>query len=164
MKTTILVSLLCLGSLCSFAQFQYTTKDHPILKENVRIPVTPAFDGPYTVVSDTPCYMYIRHGLYVLDCPGIYFPPEKTADEDNIAAYVPATGEITVQGEKTYSGYYPGQTALRRDPDMPANAVPAWPSTPYIPLYDPPCYRYVDKHGLSVMECHGLQFPPEDKK
>ncbi len=57
MKTTILVSLLCLGSLCGFAQFQYTTKDHPILKENVRIPVTPAFDGPYTVVSDTPCYM-----------------------------------------------------------------------------------------------------------
>ena len=164
MKTTILVSLLCLSSLCGSAQFQYTTKDHPILRQGERIPVTPAFDGAFTVVTDTPCYMYIsKHGLYVVDCPGVWFPPEKRTADEGVAVYQPATGDITVQGEKSYSGYYPGKTALRRDPEMPANAVPAYPTSPYIPLYDPPCYRYIDKKGVSVMECHGLQFLPDKK-
>ena len=49
-------------------------------------------------------------------------------------------------------------------PNMPANAVPAWPKTAYTPLEDPkcpPCYEYVSQHGTLRMECFYLQFPPE---
>jgi len=182
MKTTVLISLLCLAAVSSNAQyeFQYSTKDHPPLKADAKpIPVRPAFDGPYTVVTDTPCTMYKRHdGLYIVNCPGIYFPPEKEpvgvavnpkpasqqTDEET------ATGGIRVERENAYSGYLPDRQTFCRadlnycrvDPQMPANAVPAWPkNTSYIMLQDPPCYEYINKHGLKIMECHGLRFPPE---
>ncbi len=159
MKTTLIISLLCLASLGSYAQTEYTTKNLPPLVNNGKaIPVTPAFDEPFTVVTDNPCYAYKRHGLVVLECPGVWFTPEKKTIQETTVTVVKPNGEIRVQTEGTYMGYYP---KLKSDPDMPANAVPAYPTSPYIPLYDPPCYTYKTKSGLEVMECHGLLFPPE---
>ena len=50
-----------------------------------------------------------------------------------------------------------------RDPDMPANAVPAWPKSAYtpVPAQDAscaPCYEYKNKHGFLIMECPFLVF------
>lgn len=57
-------------------------------------------------------------------------------------------------------------TVCKRDPNMPANAKPAWPKSDYTPTQDPscaPCYTYTRKSGLKVMECPFLLFPPEHK-
>ena len=54
----------------------------------------------------------------------------------------------------------------KRDPNMPANAKPAWPKSAYTPTQDPscaPCYTYTRKSGLKVMECPFLLFPPEHR-
>ncbi|MCW3121503.1 MAG: hypothetical protein JWQ38_995 [Flavipsychrobacter sp.] len=153
MKTTILISLLCLGSLAGNAQtqFQYSTKDNPPLVNNgKRIPVNPAFDAPFKVVSDTPCYMYKKNGLVVVDCPGVWFTPQTVTNED-----------INVQSQGTYMGNYPESKV---EAPIPANAVPVYPKGAYTPLTDgAPCYQYKTKKGLQVMECHGLWFPPESK-
>ena len=52
-----------------------------------------------------------------------------------------------------------------KDPDMPKNAVPAWPKSAYTPVGNPkcaPCYQYKNKHGLTIMECPFLVWPPAD--
>jgi hypothetical protein len=46
-------------------------------------------------------------------------------------------------------------------PEAPVNAVPATPSSPYVALQNPPCYKYVSRRGLKVMECPGARFLPE---
>ncbi len=159
MKTTIIISLLSLVSIGGYAQSQYTTKDIPPLENNGKIVlVTPVFDKPFTVVSDPACYMYKRHGVVVLECPGVVFTPEKIVREQNYVHAIQPNGNIWIESESAYSGNYP---APRPDPDMPANAVPAKPSVPYVPSLDPPCYKYTDNHGREVMECHVLTFPPE---
>jgi hypothetical protein len=63
----------------------------------------------------------------------------------------------------TFSGH--AQTACSKAPDMPANARPAWPTGSYTSYQVPgcaPCYTYVNKHGLKIMECPYLRFPSED--
>ncbi len=163
MKTIILISLLCLGALVSNAQteFKYSTKDNvPLINNGPRVAVNPAFDVPYKVVSDTPCYMYKKNGLVVVDCPGIWFTPQP-AENVQTVKYIRSNNDINVQSQNTYMGYYP-----KIDPqeNMPANAVPVYPKGDYTPLTNqPPCYQYKTKKGLDVMECHGLWFPPENK-
>lgn len=52
----------------------------------------------------------------------------------------------------------------KKAPNMPANAVPAWPKSAYTPAGDPscaPCYTYKTKRGLEVMECPFAYFPAE---
>ena len=47
------------------------------------------------------------------------------------------------------------------DPDMPKNAVPAWPKSAYTATQDPscaPCYEYKNKRGTEIMECPFLIF------
>ncbi len=63
MKKTLIISLLCLASSGSFAQIPYTVKDVPQLENNGQaVTVTPAFNAPYKVVADQPCYMYKKNG------------------------------------------------------------------------------------------------------
>ena len=55
------------------------------------------------------------------------------------------------------------KAGCRVDPDMPKNATPAWPASAYTPVEDQsgaPCYEYTNKHGLTIMECPFLVFPP----
>jgi hypothetical protein len=54
--------------------------DIPELQEaGKRIPVTPSFDRPYTVIYNPPCYMYRKNTVVVMECPGIQFGPEDAA-------------------------------------------------------------------------------------
>ena len=169
MKTSLLISFLCLASMSGYAQYQYSTKNLPPLKnDGKRVAVTPAFDQPYTVVSEPAVYVYKRKdGLVVMECPGILFAPEHgtatVAENSSYQTTLDVTGDNTnVRSENTYMGNYPGSTARYIiHTVIPANAVPAYPSTPYTQLQDPPCYQYTTKRGLVVMECHGLRFPPE---
>ena len=163
MKTTIIISLLCLGAMTSFAQNEYTTKDTPPLINNgPRVYVTPAFDVPYKVVSDNPCYMYKKHGLVVLECPGILFIPQGVTTDVPSTVSVEGDGTITVQSSSTYTGNYP--KTYKVDFTVPANATPVYPKGPYTPLVQgPPCYEYTTPKGLVVMECPGAWFPPEHK-
>ena len=53
----------------------------------------------------------------------------------------------------------------QRDPNMPANAKLSWPQGPYVPTQDAscaPCYTYINKNGLTIMECPYLTFLPSD--
>ena len=163
MKTTIIISLLCIGSVSSFAQHQYTTKDVPPLVNNgPKVMVTPAFDGNYKVVTDEPCYMYKKHGLVVLECPGIWFEPETKQTDEPTAMNVNTDGTITVQSSGSYTGNYPKTYNVNFS--VPAHATPVYPTGEYTSLVPgAPCYQYTTKKGLVVMECPGAWFPPENK-
>ena len=157
MKTTIFISLFCLGAMSGFAQeHRYTTKDLPPLVNNgPRVYVDPAFDGPYKVVSDNPCYVYKKHGLVVLECPGILFEPEGVKTHTTSTVSVQDDGTINVQSSDTYTGNYP--KTYKVDFTVPANATPVYPKGQYTPLVQgAPCYEYTTPKGLVVMECPGL--------
>lgn len=50
----------------------------PLLKnDGTKIWLRPAYDEAYTIVQDPPCYIYKRHNLPVMECPGIKFEPVK---------------------------------------------------------------------------------------
>jgi hypothetical protein len=56
------------------------------------------------------------------------------------------------------------KTGCLTDPDMPRNAVPAWPKSAYTPVEDAscaPCYEYTSKRGTVIMECPFLIFPSQ---
>ncbi|MFI5196004.1 MAG: hypothetical protein ACHQD8_02850 [Chitinophagales bacterium] len=159
MKTTILISLLCLASVGSYAQDQSATNNNANCK---RYPGMPAYAAPawpktpYIAKGDpecAPCYTYTtKHGLAVMECPGLWFLPEGTT-----------TQNLNVTSENVYMGNYP--KTCKRDPDMPKGAVPGWPKSPYVATQDPqcaPCYTYTSKHGLEIMECPFLYFLPEN--
>ncbi len=163
MKKILAISLLCIGSLSGYAQTEYTTKNPPPLINNgPRVNVTPAFDEPFKVVSDNPCYMYEKHGLVVLECPGVLFTPEGGTLDQGVptAVSLQDDGSINVQSSNSYTGNYP-----KINIDVPANATPVYPKGDYTPLVQgPPCYEYTTKNGLVVMECPGLLFPPDHKE
>ena len=174
MKTPIIISLICLASMNSFAQYKYTTNDHPKLKIGQVIPLTPAFNEPYTVTSEPACFMYKRpSGMEVMECPGIIFAPEQQVDAylGNPARNSVSPENIDVNNERVYTGNYPSVNnpvvnnySIRytvKNSKIPANAVPAYPTTPYVQLQDPPCYKYTTRKGLKIMECNGAIFPPE---
>jgi hypothetical protein len=146
MKTTLIISLLCVASLSSFAQMPANA-----------VPAYPK--TPYVQLQDPPCYKYInKHGLEIMECPGARFLPEhSTARQDTRSRNVTeeANGNLRVESRNTYMGYQ------SRYPAMPANAVPAYPTSPYVQLQDPPCYKYVNKRGIEIMECPGARFLPE---
>ena len=114
---------------------------------------------PYIAKGDpecAPCYTYTtKHGLSVMECPGLWFLPENgtaTQTAENLNVY---TGN-------TYTGNY--SKTCKRDPNMPVGAVPAWPTSPYVSTQAPecaPCYTYTSKHGIEIMECPFLYFLPE---
>jgi hypothetical protein len=162
MKNTLIISLLCIFSVAANAQYKYTTNDNPPLVNNGKaIPVTPAFSVPYKVMSNPACYMYKKHGLVVLECPGVWFEPEKEVVQSAARRNGWQTnGNMNVEYESNYTGRYPQN--LKPDPEMPANAVPVWPESSATPTLNPPCYKYKTKKGLEVMECHGLLFPPKE--
>jgi hypothetical protein len=177
MKTTLLILFLSMGWMSSHAQFeyQYTTNDKPPLKnDGKRIPVSPAFSEPYTVVSDPACYMYkTQKGLPVLECPGVLFTSSdapvlsavnpELQKENSLSGDNANAGVISLRDSRSFTGNYP--KACRRAPHMPANAVPAWPESHYTPLQDPacpPCYKYKSKKsGITIMECPYGNFPSE---
>ena len=200
MKTTILVSVLCLSAMGSYAQSQDNsdnTAEKQAIKERAisiyeqtngnmgpgtrmhykstysnihaaypdapanAVPATPS--APYVALQDPPCYKYkTKRGLEVMECPGARFLPDgKTNSIGDNATEEQTAGNISVNRERTYLGYYGSVHALY--PEAPKNAVPAWPSasTDYEALQDPPCYKYINKRGLEVMECPGARFAPE---
>ncbi len=170
MKTMMMISLLCLAALTCFAQTRYTTNDHPTLKNNgQRIVVTPAFSEPFTIISEPACYMYKRHGLVVLECPGVLFtsPASLASTESQAPPFVTTDNITTTERSRSFTGNYPTRTnnvnIFLNPARIPSNAVPAWPSTPYVELSDPPCYRYTNKRGLKIMECPGLRLPPANQ-
>jgi hypothetical protein len=168
MKTALIISLVCLASLSGYAQlkqYKYTTNDHPKLKVGQRIPLTPVFNQPFTVVSEPACYLYKRpSGLEVMECPGILFAEAPSLGivvngRNNYSDRTVTSDNVNIRSERSYLGNYPRRSVIQVT--IPANALPAYPSTPYIQLTDPPCYTYVNKNGLEIMECHGALFPPE---
>jgi hypothetical protein len=174
MKTIIIISLLCIASMSSYAQYKYTTNDHPKLKTGEVIPLTPAFNEPYTVTSEPACFMYKRpSGVVVMECPGVVFGPEQqvAASLYNQPGNNVTTENIDVNNSRAYTGNYPtvnnpvlsnySNTYTIKNARIPANAVPAYPTTPYIQLQNPPCYKYTKRNGLKIMECNGVIFPPE---
>lgn len=174
MKTALITSLLSIATLCSFAQlkqYKYTTNDHPKLKTGQRIPVTPAFKEPFTVVEEPACYLYKSpRGIEVMDCPGVLFTEAPSLGivvngrNNTTTDRVVTTNNADVRSERTYLGNYPGGSNLHRaipNVAIPSNATPAYPTTPYIQLTEPPCYTYINSRGLEVMECHGALFPPQ---
>lgn len=162
---TIISLLLCLLTICSFAK----TK-HPA-SNGKKVAVTPSFDRPYTVVQDPPCYEYKRHGLTVMECPGILFAPQGTGDEhaahktnerdeDEDEVDEAVTANIDIHHERTYLGYSRASYSM---PVVPGNgrhvAVSPDFTRPYTVVQDPPCYLY-KRHGRVEMECPGVLFEP----
>ncbi len=180
MKKTLLISLLSFAAVVSYAQDnagQAAFRGQPVCRKYAEMPkgavaVFPTCISRYIPVGDAkcaPCYEYTsKHGLTVMECPGLWFLPENGAvpvgqnvvNGDQQALQTP--GVLNVQSENTYAGNYP--KACKRDPNMPKGAVPTWPSSPYVSTQgDPacaPCYEYTTKHGLTVMECPFLYFVP----
>jgi hypothetical protein len=75
MKTRLLIALMAMTSFCTYAQT--TENKTPELKNNgPEVFVRPHFDRPFKVLFDPPCIEYKRHGLVVLECPGIMMAPE----------------------------------------------------------------------------------------
>ena len=170
MKTTLLISLISLASIGSYAQDQSAANNNATCK---RYPGMPAYavpawpKTPYIAKGDpecAPCYTYTtKHGLTVMECPGLWFLPEhRTATETAVNIWQQPNTNLNVQTENTYTGNYP--ITCKRDPNMPDNAVPAWPKSPYVSTQSPecaPCYTYTSKYGLEIMECPFLYFLPE---
>ncbi|MCD6011575.1 MAG: hypothetical protein K0Q79_1437 [Flavipsychrobacter sp.] len=173
MKTALIITLLCIASISGYAQlkqYKYTTNDHPKLKAGQRIPLTPAFNQPFTVVKEPACYLYkTPKGLEVMECPGILFAEAPSLGivvngRNDAGDRAVTTDNANIRSERAYLGNYPHRSALQKDiprVEIPANATPAYPTTQYIQLTDPPCYTYTNKRGLEVMECHGALFPPQ---
>lgn len=176
MKTTILISLLSIASLGCFAQSSnpYQCKRLPDMPASAA-PAWPS--SPYISKVDphcAPCYTYTRKsGIEVMECPGLWFPPEG-ANQETIDAWQqanvvnePAAAEqsanaVEVQGTSSYTGNYP--KVCKKDPNMPKGAVMVYPKSAYTPTQDPkcaPCYEYTRKSGIRVMECPYALFPPE---
>ncbi len=172
MKQTILISLLSIASLSVFAQGTD--------KQCKRLPDMPATaaptwpSSPYISKVDphcAPCYTYTRKsGLEVMECPGLWFPPED-ANKETIDAWqqsaivnYPTNEQIAaveVRAAKSYTGNYP---VCKRDPNMPKNAKLVYPKSAYAPTQNAncaPCYEYTRKSGLKVMECPYALFPAE---
>ncbi len=167
MKTTILISLLCLASMGAYAQSSY---NHAVCKKAHNMPkgARPVFpEGSYTALQDPscpPCYEYrSKYGYLVMECPFLRFPAEHgNKSEPLVTQKYPIDGAMEVQAQNVYSGYYPA--VCRKAPNMPAGARPVFPSSAYTPLQDPscpPCYEYRSKYGYMVMECPYLRFVPE---
>jgi len=168
MKTTVLISLLCIASLGSYAQEskdQSVVKNTAVCRKYERMPAGATLAWPssqYISKVDpqcAPCYTYVRKsGLKVMECPGLWFPPENvTSDMTTVHPW-----DVNVQDHNTYTGNYP--KVCKRDADMPRGAKPAFPKSEYTPTQDPscaPCYTYTRKSGLKVMECPFLYFPAE---
>jgi hypothetical protein len=154
----IIILLLCLMAIGSNAKTTH-------LRDNgKKVAVTPHFDRPYTIVQDPPCYEYKRHGLMVMECPGILFTPEitekHTAHENTNDEDEAVTGEISVHSERTYTGYAHTSYTM---PELKNNgrhvAITPEFNRPYTVVQDPPCYLY-KRHGRVVMECPGILFAP----
>ena len=75
------------------------------------------------------------------------------------AIYERTNGNMGAVTQMHYNSTYSNVHALY--PDAPANAVPATPSSPYVALQNPPCYKYKNSRGLEVMECPGARFLPD---
>jgi len=181
MKTMMLISIMCLMSFSNYAQ-QRDKNQSAVNKKNkcLKDPNMPANaklawpSSGYLPTQDpacAPCYTYTsKHGTDIMECPYLNFLPEPKEGRVQSAnvTYPTANGiadGLTIQRENTYTGEYP--KTCQRDPHMPANAKPSWPKSPYFSLVAPqcaPCYTYVNKHGLAIMECPGLIFLPEAKK
>ena len=177
MKTTILISLLCIASIGSYAQDnakdQSATKTQVGCRKYAEMPkgAVPAWPKSAYIPTGNPecapCYTYTsKHGLTIMECPGLWFLPEgsKAADAGTVGVQVPDNSLNVVSGN-TYTGNYP--KVCKRDPDMPRGAVPVWPKDAYTPTQSPecaPCYEYTRKSGLTVMECPFLYFPAEKDK
>jgi hypothetical protein len=76
-----------------------------------------------------------------------------------LAAFSMYAQSADQQTTTSYNG-----AVCKRFPNMPAGATPVWPKGAYTPTQDascPPCYEYTSKHGVRIMECPYLQFPPE---
>ena len=169
MKTAIIVSLLCLASMCVCAQTS-TRTGHAVCKKAANMPkgARPVFpQGSYTALQDPscpPCYVYrSKYGYMVMECPFLRFPAERSIKSERMVTQKTAIdGAIEVEGQNVYSGYYPA--VCKRAPNMPKGARPVFPSSAYTPLQDPtcpPCYEYRSKYGYMVMECPYLRFAPE---
>jgi len=173
MKTSLLISLFCIASIGSYAQDvqkDQSATNNAVCRKYPDMPkgAKPAWPKTTPYVSNVapqcaPCYTYTRKsGLKVMECPGLWFLPEG-AGKDN--GNTVQTDGMNVQAQNVYTGNYP--KVCKRDPNMPANAVPVWPKGEYTPTQDPacaPCYEYTTKHGLGVMECPYLYFPAEEEK
>ena len=162
MKTTLFISLICLASIASYAQAQPATA---VCKRDADMPKGAVATWPVSPYVSTqgpgcaPCYTYTRKsGLVIMECPFLIFmPDQQTADKETITfGWEHPTGDVKNEPK-----------VCKRDPDMPANATPAWPSSPYVATQAPecaPCYTYVSQHGVEIMECPYLRFLPEDGK
>lgn len=192
MKITLIISALCLSAISSFAQNQDEATKRRLVHEkalaiycrtngnmgahtkmhyktdysNVHAaypdapvnakPARPS--GDYYAVQDPPCYRYKNaSGREVTECPGA----RSGAPKCDAATLTMNENQTNVRSERSFSGYYPNLHSLY--PNAPANAVPAWPTTPYQELQNPPCYKYVNKRGLEVTECPGAYFEPEHR-
>lgn len=115
----------------------------------------------YTALQEPPCYKYTNsRGREIMECPGARFSPPQCNNTVTALNEIKANGN-TIGSEGSYSGYYPGLHNLY--PQAPANAVAAWPTTPYTAVHNPPCYKYINKRGLEVTECPGAYFEPEHR-
>jgi hypothetical protein len=82
MKKTLFLSLMCLASMGSFAQIQYTLKEMPKLDDNGQpVMVTPTFNAPCKMVADDPCAMYKKNGEVVLNCPTLRYEPQEICEQ-----------------------------------------------------------------------------------
>jgi len=194
MKTTLIISLLCLSGLGAYAQ---STDDEAAQRKQIQeqaltiycetngnmpgatmhyktnysnvhaaypdaplsaVPVWPS--GNYTALQEPPCYKYKNsEGKWITECPGARFTPPQCTDPEAAMNEIHANGSLNVNVESSFTGNYPDLRSVY--PQAPANAVPAWPSSPYTELKNPPCYEYTNKRGLKVTECPGAQFEPE---
>jgi hypothetical protein len=199
MKRTLIISLLCLSALGSYAQTadDETTDRQQIHERALAIycktngnmgsgtimryktdysnvhaafPDAPKDAKPATasgnyVAANPPCYRFKNSsGRFVTKCPNTTSAKctnGKALNEDEISSNQGSLDGSSNFQHKSYSGNYPDLHSLY--PQAPANAVPAWPASPYTELQNPPCYKYTNKRGLPVTECPGAQFPPEHR-
>lgn len=76
MKTTLMLAIFSLATAACFAQ---NTSDNTTLQlknNGPKVFVRPNFDRPFRVLFNPPCVEYKRHGLVVMECPGILMAPE----------------------------------------------------------------------------------------
>jgi len=191
MKTTLIISLLSLSAISSYAQSmdEETTERQMIHERAMAIyRETNGNMGPETIMHYKTNYSNV-HAAYP-DAPANAVPatpsgsyvateyppcykykndkgreikecPGASFTNNGTGREINADGTIEYRNEKSYTGNYPDLHSVY--PQAPANAVPARPSTPYTEMQDPPCYKYTNKRGLEVTECPGAQFAPEHR-
>jgi len=82
MKATLILALLTFASVTGYCQTATDNNTTPELKNNGKeVFVRPNFDRPFKVLFNPPCIEYKRHGVVVMECPGIMMAPE-TGDYD----------------------------------------------------------------------------------